>query len=273
VVNVDRCPTCGWPAINGGPCPRCASPLPSHHGSVLVPSGPATSVASTASGTTIVVLLILLGLFWIVVAALQFRVGLAGRPGGTALLIAIIGFWNLIVGGYTLSVIREVVRRSYHAPGQLVLISIGSVGWGLFATLWLGGWFHLLVVPLSMGLFVLAWTNSSHFDARRGREKPPVRSLALACDRGIEAGSPVGLHAPPPPPPWEQPLLDTGGNDSLTTTSPSPEGAGWCIMCGDRAVADSAFCQACDAARMPSSTARARASRKRTGIRAGNPKN
>jgi hypothetical protein len=271
-VDVDHCPTCGWPAINGSPCPRCASALPSDHESVLVPSGPQTSTASTASGTAIVVLLFLLGLFWIVVAALQIRVGLGGRPGGVALLITIIGFWNLIVGGYTLSIVREVVRRSYHAPGQLVLISVVSVGWGLFANLWLGGWFHLLVIPLSIGLVVLAWANSSYFDAGRGREKPPVRSLAPACDRGIESEAPVGLHAPPPPPPWEQPLLDTERNGSLATTSPSPEAAGCCIRCGDRAVADSAFCQTCGAARMPSSTARVRASRKRTGMTAANPK-
>ena len=35
--------------------------------------------------------------------------------------------------------------------------------------------------------------------------------------------------------------MEKNRNAGLTTTSPSPEEAGWCIRCGDRAVGDSAF--------------------------------
>ena len=88
------------------------------------------------------------------------------------MVIAIVGVWNLLVGGYTLSVIKEVVRRSCHVQGPLLLISIGGAGWALFATIWLGGWFQLLLIPLHMGVGVLAWTNSAYFDSGRGRRSP-----------------------------------------------------------------------------------------------------
>jgi hypothetical protein len=154
-------------------------------------SAPAPSTASVAGGTAIVVLLVLIGLFWIVVAFLQIGAGLANGPGGGALLIAIIGGCNLLVAGYTLSAIKGVVRRSYHAQGSLVLVSVVGAGWGLFATIFPGGWFHLLVVPLNVGVGVLALTNSAYF--------APVH------DRGREAAPQLPLPAPPAPPPWESP--------------------------------------------------------------------
>ena len=211
MIEAEHCPSCGWPTTKGSPCPRC-SPTPGSGAS-------AASTASSPTGTLIVVMLFLIGLFWIVLAALQIRAGLSIRPGGLALLIAIVGVWNLLVGGYTLSVIKEVVRRSCHVQGPLVLISIGGAGWAVFATIWLGGWFQLLLIPLHMGVGVLAWTNSAYFDSGRGRDKPPVRSPALARDGKIEAVSPVQVPEPPPPPPWEQPLLDTNRDDSVATMS------------------------------------------------------
>ncbi len=146
---------------------------------------------SHAAGTTIVVLLGLVGLFWIVVAAVQISAGLANRPGGDALLIAIIGACNLLVAGYILSAIRGVLRRSYHAQGSLVLISVVGAVWGLFAAIFPGGWFHLLVVPLNVGVGVLALTSSAYF--------APTHS------RGDESAPRLRLPAPPAPPPWESP--------------------------------------------------------------------
>jgi hypothetical protein len=255
MVDVERCPTCGWPAIKGSLCPRCAAPLPGQSGSSSPPGARRASTDSNSPGIAIIVLLVFLGIFWIVVAALQIGIGLRIRLGGVALLIAIVGFWNLLVGGYTLSAIRGVVTRSYHAPGALVLISVGSAAWGIFATIWLGGWLQPLAIPLSIALGIVTWANHSYFDAGRPQERPPVRAFALTHDRGIEEASPVCLPAPSPPPPWEQPLSDANQSEGSATTSPSPEAAGCCIRCGDRAVADSAFCRACDARLIAPSTA------------------
>jgi hypothetical protein len=90
-MEAGHCPSCGWPTVKGNPCPRC-SPTPGSGAS-------ATSTASSPTGTLIVAQLVLIGLFWIVLAALQIRAGLSIRPGGVALLIAIVGVWNLLVGG------------------------------------------------------------------------------------------------------------------------------------------------------------------------------
>jgi hypothetical protein len=212
-VDVDRCPTCGWPTIKGGPCPRCGAPLPGRPGSTSAPGTAPASTNSNSSGVAIVVLLVLLGVYWIVVAALQIGIGLRIRPGGVALIIAIVGFWNLLVGGYTLSAIRGVVTCNYHAPGTLALISVGSAAWGIFATIWLGGWLQPFAIPLSIALGIVTWTSRGYFDAGRGRGKPTARPLARARDRGIEAGSPVCLPVPPPPPPWEQPPLSQHHED------------------------------------------------------------
>ena len=142
-----------------------------------------------ATGTTMVVLLVLIGLFWIAVSAVQIGAGLANGPGGDALLIAIIGVLNLLVAAYILSTIKGVVRRSYHALGPVALISVVGAGWGLFATIFPGGWFHLLVVPLHIGVGILALANTAYFAPTRGRV--------------AEAAPQVRLPAPPAPPPWE----------------------------------------------------------------------
>jgi hypothetical protein len=226
-VDIDRCPTCGWPTVKGHPCPRCSpestaqaeeyAPSTRSAGrdrSRLAPGAPATPTASAAAATVIIALLVFIGLFWIVVAIMQTRAALAVGPGSVSLVIAIVGFWNLLVGGYTLSAIKGVVHRHLHAVGQLVLISVSGAAWALFATLWLGGWFQLLVVPLYIALGMLVWRDSSHFRFLSGSKKPPVRPLALTRDQRIKAVPPIRLPAPPSPP-WEQPLRDTNQNDSM----------------------------------------------------------
>jgi hypothetical protein len=185
-MNADRDPASGRPTMSDSSYPSCL-PVPR-------PSAPATSTAGNVSGTVIVTLLVITGLFWIVLAVLLIVSGLAAGPGGTSLLIGIVGVWDLLVGGYTLSAIKGVVRRSYHAQGPLVLIAVVGAGWALFATIWLGGWFQLLVVPLHIGIGVLALLDSAHFDSAWGRQGPPVRLPAAPL--------------PPPMPPWESPVSD-----------------------------------------------------------------
>ena len=196
-MDVKRCPRCGWPTVEGGSCERY-SPGPAS-------CAPAKPTASSAAGIEMVVLLLLIGSFWIFVAALWIRAALCGGPGGRELLIGIVGLLDLLLGGYVFAAVSAVLRPHYHAPGQLVLISVAGVGWALVGTYWLGVWFQPIIVPLHVALGVLAWISSAYFDAVG--KSPWIRPFVRARDRGIGPASPVRLPPSTPPPPWERPSI------------------------------------------------------------------
>ena len=217
-MDLDRCPTCGLLTIPGGPCPHC-SPPPRRQAETAG-SSPARDTTPTSKDfrtarVGMIALIVPIGIFWIVVAALQFRGGWAARPGGEGLFWSVIGLCNLLVGGYTLSGIRTVICRRYNGQGQLALICVGGTAWALFTTMWLGGWFQLLVIPFQIGLGIVAWSSSAYFGSGRAREKLADRFLARI--RKTPAATPVGLPPPPPPPPWERPLA-TEQDDSTPTS-------------------------------------------------------
>ena len=91
---------------------------------------------------------------------------------------------------------RCPICRPHNGQGQLVLICVGASGWAFFTTMWLGARFQLLVVPLQIGLGMLAWSNSAYFGSGRAREKSAGRFFPLARNRKNPATTPVRL--PPP---------------------------------------------------------------------------
>jgi hypothetical protein len=106
-----------------------------------------------------------LGLFWMAIGILDLGGAAREGPGGVGLLISIVAGCNLLVGGYTLSGIRVVIRRKLTAVGQIWLIAVVGVLWPIIATLWFGGSFQLLAIPVHIGLGVLTLLNERHFNA------------------------------------------------------------------------------------------------------------
>jgi hypothetical protein len=213
-MDVKHCPRCGWPIVEGGSCERCW-PEPANF-------APAKPKSSSNAGIEMVVLLVLIGSFWIFVAALWIRAAFREGQGGFVLLLGIVGLLDLLLGGYVYSAVSAVLRGRYHAQGQLVLISVVGAGWALVGTYLLGVWFQPLIIPLHLALGVLAWTSSAYFDAVG--TSPWIQSFARV--RRTEPASPVRLPPSPPAPPWERPSLETdpdlGQSDAHPRSGPAP---------------------------------------------------
>jgi hypothetical protein len=61
-MDVEYCPSCGGPIIEGGLCPHCTSPLPSYSGPLEAPAPgrikPIAPPASVRARATVMVLLV-----------------------------------------------------------------------------------------------------------------------------------------------------------------------------------------------------------------------
>jgi hypothetical protein len=181
-MDLDPCPTCGWPAIVGRPCPRCSLEPEARAEQDTALDG-RFSVAARGAGArggaaaqvsypgfrasllVIIGLLAFLGLFWTAIGVMEIAGAARLGPGGDGLLVAIVAGCNVLVGAYTLSGIRTVVLRKLTAVGQIAFIAVIGVLWPIVATLWFGGSFQLLAVPLHVGLGALAVLNHRHFNA------------------------------------------------------------------------------------------------------------
>ena len=170
-MDIEYCPSCGGPIIEGGPCPHCTSPLPGYHGPLeppapgrVIPNSPPGSVRARAA---IMVLLVGLGLYWLATAVRQFRGAMNNGPGGESLLLFIVAVLSLLVSLYPLYVAWAMFRRSYRVQGQLVLVSLVGTCWGVFVPMLLGGAYQYLVIPFHVALGVLGVTQSRHFEPGR----------------------------------------------------------------------------------------------------------
>jgi hypothetical protein len=142
------CLSCRNPIHAGADsCPHCGVPVPSQLRYTTEPSRRAPSIAGRAAGLAIVVVLGLLGVIWIAIAVVLLRASQRSGPGGDSFLVAILGFWDLLLGGYALFAVKQTVQRRYHTQGQL----------------------GLLAVPPSIVLGLLALISSGYFASGRQR--------------------------------------------------------------------------------------------------------
>ena len=167
----ERCPSCHGPIFNDGPCLHCTSPLPGYHGplqgALEMPSAPAVPPAFARVRMGVYVLVLGLGAYWIIAAALQLRGALSNGPGGGSFLLLIVAVLSLVVSAYTVYVAWMMSRRSYRIQGQLVLASAIGIGWGIFIPLLLGNWYQALVLPFHAAVAVLALAGSRFFETGR----------------------------------------------------------------------------------------------------------
>jgi hypothetical protein len=110
------------------------------------------SVVSNQISTVIVVLLIIMGLFWLVIGFLQVA-------GGIYFLS---GVWNIIISIINLAFIRDVVNRSRKVVNNFLFLGIVGGIWG-FIQLISGAWLQAFAIPIYIALAVLAQTNKEYF--------------------------------------------------------------------------------------------------------------
>lgn len=161
-MDLTRCPDCGWPMVKGDPCLHCSPMLASSSTSSLPEAG--HNSRPCAPVMAIIAALVATGMFRIGIAVWEIRNALASGPGAPELVAWIAGLAGVIVGGYALSVIRSVIARHHHAAGQLVVVSVVSVLWGLWAVVILGVRLELIGVALGVFVGLLTWRSVDHFD-------------------------------------------------------------------------------------------------------------
>jgi hypothetical protein len=113
-----------------------------------------------AVGTMIIVLLVILGLFWIAVGTLQLAVGLMGFTTGYTVLC---GLWNFGISVINMLGISDVLRRYRRTVKNLTLLAVGGAAWGLFQLVVMQVWLQALVIPLYVVLGVLVRANKDYF--------------------------------------------------------------------------------------------------------------
>lgn len=162
-MDEERCPGCKGLIIDGV-CPFCTSPIPGLQ--PLEPNPPTAPVAPPSSARIRVaanLLVLALGVYWIAAAGRQFHVALDNRPGGAPFLLFAVAILSLVVGAYTGYVAWMMFRRSYGAQGQLALVAVAGIGWGVFVLLLLEDWYQLLVILLHAVVGAFALAGSRYF--------------------------------------------------------------------------------------------------------------
>jgi tetratricopeptide (TPR) repeat protein len=154
---------------------RVASP-------VEVPAPHITSSATNAVTNIIIVLLVILGLFWLGIGILQLSLGLGNNPYVNTADMLCAGGWNLFVSVINLGSIADVVRRYRRTVRNLTLLAVLGSLWGLYQILEGGAWLQVLVVPVYIALGVLAQVNRSHFTALTLKELEKQKRKQRARD-------------------------------------------------------------------------------------------
>lgn len=151
------------------------------------------SLTTRGSGDTlstfIIVLLIILGLFWIAVGTLQIAAGLAGftlGPTGTGTLVALCGLWNFGISVVNLLAISDVVRRYRRTVKNLIFLAVLGTIWGLFQLLAMGACLQALVIPLYVTLGILGYVARDYFSVLTPEEQR--KQASRTADRGRYKG-------------------------------------------------------------------------------------
>lgn len=119
--------------------------------------------ATSAVTVIIIVLLVVLGLWWLGIGLLQLSVGLTNNPYFRSGDMQCIGIWNLVISVINLASISDVVRHYRRAVSNLTLLAVVGSFFGLVQILLAGAWLQVFVVPVYVVLGVLAQVNKAEF--------------------------------------------------------------------------------------------------------------
>lgn len=107
--------------------------------------------ASNPVSNVIIVLLVVMGLFWLAIGFIQI--------GNSQILV---GIWNIVISIINLTLIRNVIRRSHRVVNSLIFLGVVGGIWGLVQLL-SGAWLQAFAIPIYIVLAVLAGTNKEYF--------------------------------------------------------------------------------------------------------------
>jgi len=144
---------------------KVVSPVKSPAPTVISPTS-----ATNAVTTIIIVLLVIIGLFWLGIGFLQLGLGLGNAPYVNTSDMLCAGIWNFFISVINLGSIADVVRRYRRTVRNLTLLAILGSLWGLYQILEGGAWIQVFVVPFYIALGVLAQVNKSHFTELTSKE-------------------------------------------------------------------------------------------------------
>jgi ribosomal protein L37AE/L43A len=147
-------------------CPFCGEEILAvaikckHCGSDLNDSGKEQTGTNTLSAVMIV-LLIILGMFWLAIGLLQTYLSFASPrqfPDSW-----IYGILNVAISIWNLSLIVSIVKRKKSVVGSLLFLGIAGSLFGVAQLLFLDAWLQIIPVPLYIILAILAVANKEYF--------------------------------------------------------------------------------------------------------------
>jgi hypothetical protein len=108
-----------------------------------------------------IILLVVLGLFWIGIGLLQFGLAFSENsdPQTTLLLL---GMWNIFIAIANLMLIKDVMKRYKNVVKNLGILSIFGSVWGLIQ-LASGSWGQICAIPLYVMLGILVYVNKNYY--------------------------------------------------------------------------------------------------------------
>ena len=128
---------------------------------VVAPTNPSVT-------TIITVLLVIMGLFWLIIAFTQFAAArtitlLELDTGGDSFSLYLSGIWNIIISIVNLWLIKAVVNRKNSVVRDLTFLGIVGSLWGGYQLIFGGAYLQACAVPLYIILAVLAQVNKRDF--------------------------------------------------------------------------------------------------------------
>jgi len=112
-----------------------------------------------AIGTMMIILLILLGIFWIGLGLLQITL-FANILGGNAIYY---GIWNVAISIINFLGISDIVHRKKRVPNEMTFLSVSGSILGLLNIYLTGAYIQACVIPFYIVLGVLSQVNKNKY--------------------------------------------------------------------------------------------------------------
>ncbi len=141
-------------------CRYCGRDLTSSGDGIAPIRGQAQPSLNTV-GVITVILLVVLGLYWLGVAAFQIAL-IPSSTFDTGFTLGCLAAWNILVSIGTLITIREVVKRKKSTRKNVIFLAIAGSIWGAINLLF-GAYVQICSIPLCIALGVLVFANRDHF--------------------------------------------------------------------------------------------------------------
>jgi len=112
-----------------------------------------------AIGTIMIILLIILGIFWIGVGLLQITLP-SNILGGNAICF---GIWNVAISIINFMGIADIVHRKKRVPQEMTFLAVFGSILGLVNIYLTGAYFQACVIPFYIVLGVLSRVNKNKY--------------------------------------------------------------------------------------------------------------